>query len=369
MSDSRQIYLDANSTAALRPATRGVLRDFADGVGDFKNPSSVHTQGQKARALLRTARTNILNFLSRGHLLDAELFFTSGATEGCNALVSGFTSPSVAPRHILTTAIEHPAMIESVKLCESRGISVTWVRPESNGIVDVEKFVSAIRPETDLVSIMTANNESGAIQPVAEIAFRLRAAKYFAPIVSDFTQAFGKTKILLPDLFQSGVNAIAFSGHKIGALTGIGCVVLNTRSDSACFTFTPSVLGGSQENRRRAGTENLIGAATLGEVARVLDSELDLELSRIEKLRDLLWTLLGSSLPGIERLTPRAPKSLPNTLLVRIPELRGDDLVVALDLLGVCCSTGSACASGKQGVSHVVEAQGFEKKRREKLFD
>ena len=249
---------------------------------------------------------------------------------------------------------------------------MTQVAPESDGIISADNFLSALTPETELVSLMLANNETGALQPAAEIAKALRARGYSGPIISDITQAPLKTVFSLQGLFDAGVDAVALSGHKMGAPAGIGAIILagsHHKPAPRCFQFHSLINGGPQEGRLRAGTENLLGAVAWGAVCRALRPRLDSELARIENLRDKLVLEIGIKVPGTRCLTPLsqtkpsttaiAKTALVNTALIQFTGCRGDDLVVALDLLGICVSTGSACASGKQEVSHVLCSMGL----------
>lgn len=368
MSD-RIIYLDANATSRLRPCVSGVLEEFAGDAG-LRNPSSVHSLGRKARARLQQARRSILQLANHGEARkDQRLFFTSGGTEACNAIVFGLLGPQWAlgrhPAHVVTSAIEHPAILEAVSALEHGGWSVTRVLPEPDGRVNPADVAAAITPRTALVSIMTANNETGAIQPVAQCAQLLRARGFAGPITSDFTQAIGKTSVRAADLFAAGVNALAVSGHKLGAPAGVGAVLLATGESSSCFSFSPTLAGGPQENYDRPGTENLFGALAFGAVSREVLATLQHDLAARRLLREQLWSLLQAT-ECVTRLTPmdaaengNMELSVANTLLLMCEGCRGDDLVVALDLAGVAVSTGSACSSGKQGVSHVVTAMGY----------
>ncbi len=384
------IYLDANATSRLRPEARAVFGAFASGGFELGNPSSIHALGRRARAVLTEARDQMLEFLGcAGAERDcASLFFTSGGTEACSAMIYGLLGdlPRLAapPGRIVTTAIEHAAVEEPIRLLEQAGWQVLRVRPENDGIVSVEKFLDEAavesNPQTALVCLMGANNETGAIQPVEKIAAALRAGKrssagaegrvYSGPIVCDMTQALGKALLDLPALFRSGISAVALSGHKVGAPGGVGAVAIAKAGHAVCYPFHPLLRGGPQEERLRAGTENLPAIMAFGAVAEALTKNGDEEIFRISALRDQLWRELSANIPGIQRLTPPTAdyesvdsfsyqRSLSNTLSVRIPGCRGDDLVVGLDMAGLAASTGSACASGKQSVSPVLLASGL----------
>jgi cysteine desulfurase len=345
------IHFDANATATLRPAVADAIQAALS--SELGNPSSIYQAGRAARTALTNARQEILRKLLGDECArKGRLFFTSGGTEACNSAIRGFLNPAF-PGRIVTSSIEHAAVLG--ELNSLTGWEVFKIDPESDGIVDPHRFVSAIDGRTALVILMAANNESGAIQPVAEIARELRVRGYSGPIFSDFTQAVGKSGLELAELFQAGVSAVAISGHKVGALSGIGAVILST--EGSCFQFSPLLHGGEQEEGFRSGTENLIGALSL----RAAMGELtEAEQNRLRSLRDKLWDRLQRSVAPVKKLTPE--DSLCNTLLLQIEGCRGDDLVVALDLMGVNISQGSACSSGKQRVSHVVTAMGLSEK-------
>jgi len=357
------IYLDANATSRLRPEAGAVLAEF---LGDDapRNASSVHAFGRTARSRLQSARRSIVRLLNLGtEDRTQRLVFTSGATEACNQMMLGFLGPLDRvvqnPATLVLSAIEHPAVLEPATLLERCGWKLKKIRPNQSGVIDLETFTAAVDETTALVSLMAANNETGIIQPVAETARALRSRGFGGPIVCDFTQAFGKSLISASSLFEAGVTALAISGHKLGAPTGIGALVFSEAPSAACFVLEPMLRGGAQEQGLRGGTENTIGAIAFGEVCRLRCEQLPQQIEQTRKKRELLWTLLEEALPDIERLND-ANNSLCNTLAVRFRGCRGDDLVVACDLAGVAFSTGSACASGKQSVSHVVTAMGFE---------
>jgi len=354
------IYLDANASSKLRPVVASALKEHLGQEELYANPSSISAPGRRSKSLIVAAKKSILDFLFHGEKTDAQLFFTSGGTESCNAIVSGFIDNAYFG-HILSTSIEHPAISEALKSLAASGFEVELVSPNLEGFIDVEQFVAKSKTATALVSIMLANNETGALQPVAEIARALRAKNYSGPIVSDITQAVGKTAINLQRLFEAGVTAVSISGHKIGALTGVGMVVLAGASSGNCFQFAPSILGGGQQNGFRSGTENLLGIISLREAALELKLKGESERRSVLALREYLSQTLQSEVALIRRLTPMT-NALGNTLLLQIPGCRSDDLVVSLDLLGVAASRGSACNSGKQNASYIPVSMGLSQK-------
>ncbi len=285
------IYLDANATARMRPEARRILEELLDHDGP-RNPSSVHRSGRVARSKLQAARKAVLELCD----LDADargqrLVFTSGGTESCNQMVLGFLGMlpclSQGSGTIITSAIEHAAVLEPIALLESCGWTVKRIAPGPDGLVRVSDFLAAVDKTTALVTLMAANNETGIIQPIADLASSLRAIGYRGPIVSDFTQAFGKTSISVREMFDSGVNAVSVSGHKLGAPSGCGALVINEGKSDVCLTFNPLIRGGAQETGYRGGTENLLGALAFGEVCKSHLERRASEIARKEELREI----------------------------------------------------------------------------------
>ena len=357
------IYFDANATSRIRPAASRAVKDLVEEGSRARNPSSVHALGRIARSRLAEARRQVTELLLLGEHIKLRTVFTSGATEACNQMLLGFLGPlgelSRHPGRIVSSAIEHPAVDEPLRGLEAYGWEVLRVAPERDGIVDVDRFVGEVTPATVLVTLMAANNETGALQPLRAIASRLRESGYHGLIVSDYTQAFGKLAGSAKELFDAGVDALAVSGHKLGAPAGVGALFIAEGGETVCRTYHPLIVGGAQELRFRGGSENLLGAVAFGAVAAELRSNIEFEERERRRLREWLWERLEKTISGIERLTPAGTRSIPNTLLLRIDGCRGDDVVVALDLEGVAASVGSACASGKQGSSEVVKAMGL----------
>ncbi|MDD2943967.1 MAG: aminotransferase class V-fold PLP-dependent enzyme [bacterium] len=374
-----RVYFDANAGSRLRKAARHEVQSWLEGqsrltVATPANPSSIHAGGREARRLVAEADLRIRNFLSASPK-SLRLIYTSGGTEGCNSLVHGFYSG--ARGHIVTSSFEHPAMKEALTRAVQDGGEITQVAPDSDGTVRVDDVVAAIRTETLLVSVMLANNESGAVNPLLEIARELRKGGYSGAIVSDITQGVGKLEFDLADLFAAGVDAVAFSGHKLGALPGIGVVAFpsgetdNTAEaeySARCNIFSPYLVGGPQQGRLRAGTENIPGIISLAGAVDEIGGSMGIESLeerrreslRISGLRENLWRMLQAS-ATCRRLTPSEEKAVPNTLLFQVPGIRADDLVVGFDLLGFSVSTGSACGSGKQELPQTALVYGLDR--------
>ena len=357
------IYLDANATARVRPEVGAAFEQLFCQAAPSGNPSSVHAAGRSARAVLRKSRHAILKLIGVEDPAKATLVFTSGGTEACNLMLQSLlgTEQDVIryPQHIVSSSIEHPAVLETLKQLEKFGWQISWVDPAADGRVSVQSICDAVLPNTSLVTLMLANNETGIVQPVEATARALRANGYNGSIVSDCIQALGKMHFDAPSLFASGVDAIALSGHKIGAPAGIGAVVFAVADSSRCAELHARIFGGPQEGGVRGGTENVFGACAFGAAADALRVELDELLLQRSRLRYSLWEMLDNYADPAVNISGNGSDVLSNTLCVRFPGCRGDDLVVALDLLGVCASTGSACASGKQGTSHVARAMGL----------
>ncbi len=357
------IYLDANAASQTRRCVTDGAVALLVGGKLRGNASSIHAAGRELRTYLEQARIKVAQFVSGNVGTPLEIIFTSGGTEACNTIVSGFLPRNGG--HIVCSAIEHLAVGEACESERSRGRELSLVFPEKSGVVSVEAMVREVRADTVLVTLMVANNETGALQPVRELATRLRRDGYSGAIVSDATQAFGKTEFSADDLFHAGVDALALSGHKLGAFAGVGAILLSScnKERQSCRTFSPLLRGGPQESGRRGGSENVLACWSLGAVCAELQGNLGHECKRIRQLREMLWETLSENISGIFRLTPfdcdDEVRALSNTLLLRFTGCRADDLVIGFDLAGLCASTGSACSSGKQGVSHVYRALGL----------
>lgn len=369
----RVIYFDANSTSRLRPYLSEPINSlFFSSESKLGNPSSIHTKGRVARAILRDSRASIKSFFF-GDKDNSKIIFTSGGTEACNLLIDIFLGNNLdcSNTQVISSSIEHPAILEKIISKERQGLKVSWIKPRNGVYLSPEDFLKELQSKTSLVVLMLANNETGAIFDVAQTAKILRAENYFGPIVCDATQAVCKAKIDFNYLFESGINAFSFSGHKFGALTGCGAVVINTKYENACFSLTPSIVGGPQEEKLRAGTENLISIFSVAEVLKNEKDRIEEEIDKVSKCRELLWERLSDSAIGekFQRITPSNEENiLSNTLLLRVKGIRADDLVVALDLAGICVSIGSACSSGRQEVSHVLSEIGLNSKESKEVF-
>jgi cysteine desulfurase len=338
------VYLDYNATTPLAPealtAMMPFLREFCG------NASSIHAAGRRARAAVDDSRERLAALLgAKAH----EIIFTGGGTEACNLAVLGLArAHSPRGRHIVTSAVEHHAVLHA---CESlkhhEGFDLTVLPVDTFGRVDPEELESALRPETVLVSIMHANNETGTIQPIEELATICRERRVC--FHTDAIQSLGKLPVRPNDL---GVSALSLAAHKFYGPPGAGALFL--RGGTAISRI---VHGGSHENTRRPGTENVAAIAGMAAAAEIAESKRCEDEPRLRALRDHLWAGITARFPSAER-NGHLEQSLGNTLNVSFPGLDGEALLIGLDLEGVCASSGSACMVGSVQPSHVLVAMG-----------
>lgn len=328
-------YLDYNATAPLRPEAREALLAALE----IGNPSSVHEEGRKARALVEAARADVAALVSA----PAEtVIFTSGGTEACNLALGLRQAPAGEIKRLLLSAIEHSAILAAA---EESVLPVELLPVTADGVVDMAALDVALQDETPaLVCVMLANNETGTIQPIAEIAAKTRA--HGSLLFCDAVQAAGKMPI---DIFALGVDVLSLSGHKLGAPMGIGALV--TRP---AVVVPPQLLGGGQELGRRAGSENISGIAAFAAAAKAAMRDIN-DFANLADLRDDMEAALLAVQPQTEIFGKHADR-LANTSCFALGGLNSETLVMALDLAGVSVSAGSACSSGKVSRSHVLAA-------------
>ncbi|MFM8411547.1 MAG: cysteine desulfurase family protein [Alphaproteobacteria bacterium] len=336
--------LDQHAGGRVRPeVAEEIARLLRDGAGSIGNPSSAHAAGRRARAIVEAAREEVASLVGARA---AEVVFTSGATESNAAVVA---QASREGAHLVSTSIEHASVLRALDVARERGASVTLVSPDGEGRVAQERFAGAVRSDTALASIAWANGEIGTVQAVGEVAARVRAVAPGALLHSDAVQAVATQEI---DFAASGLDALSFAGHKLGALPGVGALVLRSG-----LPLRPLLPGGAQERGRRAGTENVFGIASFGVAARLAKQErLDFR-RRATGLVERLWQGVFGACAPVARLGAR--DGIPTVLALALPGLRGDALVAALDLSGIEASTGSACAAGGSEPSHVPLAIGL----------
>ncbi len=338
-----RIYLDHNATTPVRDeVAEAMLRVLRDVSG---NPSSAHAEGALARAEVERARERVAALVAAR---PSEVVFTGGATESNNLALFGIARAADAKgRHLVTSAAEHPSVEEPLAALEAEGFRVTRVPVDADGLVDPDAVAAALTPETALVSILWANNETGVVQPVARIAEVVRARG--VPLHVDATQAIGKIAVRLDDV---PADLLSASAHKFNGPKGSGFLVV--RGERA---LTPWLRGGSQERGRRGGTHNVPGIAGLGVAAALAQRELGDRAERCASLRDQLWAGIEAKVPRVRRNGATA-QMLPNTLCVEFRDSAGDVLLEALDGEGIAVSAGAACASGSVHPSRTLIAMG-----------
>src|SRR6266550_2231823 len=337
------IYLDYNATTPLCDTAREAMLPYL--ARHFGNPSSVHAAGREARAAIDNARDNLAALLrAKPH----ELIFTSGGTESCNLAVLGLAQcQSSRGGHIVSNKAEHHAVLNALEHLEKHlDFEVTWLNIAENGMIDLDQLADSIRSETRLVSIMTANNETGVIQPMREISQICRECGVL--LHSDMVQAFGKI-----DTDLSLLDAASFAAHKFYGPKGAGFLFLRSG-----LSIQPIMFGGAHENERRPGTENVAAIAGMAAAAEWTLRDRASEQEREARLRDELWTRISENVPDAKQNCANAPR-LANTLNVSLLGLDSEMLLIALDLEGVCASSGSACMVGSVVASHVLLATGL----------
>jgi cysteine desulfurase len=338
-------YFDHNATTPpageVIDAVVGALRD------DFGNPSSVHHFGQRAKALLDEARSSVATLIGAE---PAEVVFTSGGTEADNLALRGAVEAVEASgrRHIITSSIEHEAVLNTVKALVKRGWTSSILPVDASGIVSTAALASAITAQTAIVSVMHANNEIGTIQPIADLA--AIAHEHGALVHTDAVQSAGKIPL---DVKALGVDLLSISGHKFNGPKGAGALWIR-RGTRLVATMT----GGKHERSRRGGTENVPGLAGLGVAARLARGKLSAEAARVSTLRDRLERGVLDRVPGTIVNGAPSPR-VPNTTNISFDGVEAESLLIALDLEGFAVSTGSACSSGTLEPSHVLRAMGF----------
>jgi cysteine desulfurase len=343
-----RVYLDYNATTPVAPAVLDAMLPFL--AENFGNAGSVHSAGQRARAAVDSARESVAALIGAK---PGEIVFTSGGTEADNLALFGTVAASRKSRkHMITTAIEHHAILHSCEELARQGIDVTVVpvstARDSQGIVDPEEIRRALRPETILVSVMHANNELGTVQPIEEIG-RI-AAEAGVCFHCDAVQSAGKIPL---DVNALGVDLLSISAHKICGPKGSGALYVRTGTKIA-----PRFYGGHAERDLRPGTENVPGIVGLGKAAELARKLLTEDSARISSLRDRLEAALIERIPAVRRNGDSA-RRVPNTSNLEFPGAGGEALLIGLDLLGIECSTGAACSSGSTEPSHVLLASGL----------
>lgn len=334
-----EFYFDNNATTRLSAEALEAMQPFL--TEHYGNPSSIHSFGSQVGRKIQQAREQVAALLGASDPI--EIVFTSCGTEGDNAAIRGLLESRPGKNHIVTTQVEHPAILGLCQHLEKKGYRVTWLSVNSDGMLDLGELRDSLSDDTALVSIMTANNETGVIFPVDEVGEMVRAKGI--PFHVDAVQAAGKIPL---NLKKSPIDLLTISGHKFHGPKGIGALYVRRG-----ITFRPFIIGGHQERNRRSGTENVTGIVGMGKAAELALRDLGKEQERIRCLRDRLEkSLLAAGC----RVNGHREKRLPNTLNVSFEFLEGEAILVLLDEYGICASTGSACTAGSVEPSHVLRA-------------
>ncbi len=338
---NRQVYLDHNASTPVHPeVVEAMLPYFSE---RFGNPSSVHGFGREAREGLETAREQVAHFLRVGK---EEIVFTSGGTESDNMAVKG-VAMARGRGHIITSRIEHHAVLRAVETLETQGFAATYLDVDGYGMVDPDALRRAIRPDTILISLMHANSEIGTIQPARQLGAVARERGI--PFHMDAVQTFGKVPI---DLDAFNIDMLSFSGHKIYGPKGVAGLYIRKGTKMVSLQH-----GGEHERRRRAGTENVAGIVGFGKAVEIRGRDMVEEGQRLTGLRDRLWEGLKARVPEV-RLNGHPTERVPGTCNVCFRHVESESIVLGLDLKGIGVSAGSACTSGNVEPSYVLVAMG-----------
>jgi cysteine desulfurase len=336
------IYLDNNATTCVDPQVLEVMLPYLTEY--YGNPSSMHTFGGQVGKATKLAREQVASLLGAE---PTEIVFTSCGTEGNNAAIRAALNAQPERRHIITTAVEHPAVLNVCKQLEKQGYTVTYLSVDRHGQIELLELEAALTGNTALVTTMYANNETGVVFPINDIG--ALAKEYGAAFHVDAVQVPGKLPL---NMQNSQIDVLTISGHKLHAPKGIGAMYVRRG-----FRFRPYLIGGHQERGRRAGTENVPGLIGLGKAAELAQASLA-DIKHEQKLRDRLEKTLLKSIPDCE-VNGHPTKRLPNTTNIGFKYIEGEAILLSLDQHGICASSGSACTSGSLEPSHVLRSMGL----------
>ncbi len=337
-------YFDNAATTKVKKEVLDKM--FPYFIEQYGNPSSLYKLGRTARIGVEEARRNVANLI---HCDRNEIFFTSGGTESDNTALKGIMElENNKGKHMITTKIEHPAILHTCKRLEDEGYQVTYLNVNKEGMIELEELNNAIREDTVLCSIMFANNEIGTIQPIEEIG---KIAKKRGIIFhTDAVQACGNVEI---DVKKMQIDMLSLSGHKIGASKGIGALYVNKS-----IQFKKLIEGGHQERDKRAGTENVPGMVGLGEACKIAKENMKEHIEKLSELRDMYISEIKNRIQDIQ-INGTMEKRLPGNSNISFKGVNGNELLMKLDERGICASAGSACSSGSSSPSHVLTAIGL----------
>jgi cysteine desulfurase len=344
-------YLDHAATTALRPEAAAAMASVHE--RQLGNPTGSHPPSQRARALLEDARDEVAAFLGRD---PAEIVFTSGGTEAANLAVLGPAEAAFRDRGeaiVLTSAVEHPAVLESAKAAGQMGVDVREIPVDGGGVIDRDALDRTLSSRCTVVAVMTANNETGVVQPLADVVETVRRC---APAAYVFTDAVQAAPYLDLAEVAAGVDMVGLSAHKFGGPVGTGALAVSSR-----VTLSPRLYGGGQERERRSGTPDVAGAIGMATALQLVTKERAAAGIRVSALRDRLAEGLLAAVPWAHRTVPAGIRVLPGHLHLCLPGVEREELLVALGGEGICVSGGSSCASGALEPSHVLAAMGVDR--------
>ncbi|MDD4954456.1 MAG: cysteine desulfurase NifS [Candidatus Omnitrophica bacterium] len=340
----RVVYLDNNATSAVAPEVFEAMKPYL--TEEYGNPSSMHTFGGKIRKNIDSARASVASLLGANDI--NEIIFTSCGTESDNTAIIGTLRSYPDKKHVITTKVEHPAVLSLCKYLETQGYRITYLDVNSDGLLDLNELKSAIDYDTALISIMHANNETGVLFPIEEIAeiARLRGVVYH----TDAVQSVGKINL---DMKKIPVDLLSLSGHKLHAPKGVAALYVRKGT-----RFSPFLIGGHQEQGRRGGTENVASIVGLGTACELARKNIIEENARVKNLRDKLENGILEKISNV-RVNGDKEKRLPNTTNIGFEFIEGESILLKLDEKGIAASSGSACTSGSLMPSHVLRAMGI----------
>ncbi len=345
MTNSNLIYLDNNATTKVDEQVLEVMLPYFSKY--YGNPSSIYEFGGFNSKVIKEARESIKDFF--GAKSSKEIFFTASGSESANMAIRGVLEADKSKNHIITTKVEHPCVLNLYKQLEKEGYSVTYIGVNSDGEINIDEIYDAVNEKTALVSCMYANNETGIIFPVKEIAQKVKSKNKNTKVYVDAVQAAGKIKI---DVSNSEIDMMGISGHKFHAPKGIGALYVKSS-----ILLSPLIIGGHQENGKRAGTENVPSIVGIAKAANLAQEALEYENTKVKALRDKLENGILSKIYNA-RLNSSPYNRVPNTTNIGFEYIEGELILLNLNDLGICASSGSACTSGSLDPSHVLKAMG-----------
>ncbi len=337
------VYLDNNATTKVDERVLDAMMPYFK--EEYANPSSMYNFSKKSSDAIKEARVQIRDFVNAKD--EKEIIFTSCGSESANTAIRGVLNYNKNKKHIITTKVEHPAVLNTYKAMEKQGYRVDYIGVNSNGELNLEELEAAIDEDTALVSVMWANNETGVIYPIKQISEMIKSKNKDTKLFVDAVQVAGKIPI---DVQECGVDLLGISGHKFHAPKGIGALYVNSKT-----MITPLIIGGHQERGKRAGTENTPYIVGLGKAAQLAQDGLKYELTEVKRLRDKLESNIVNKIYNA-RLNTGAAERVPNTTNIGFEYIEGELILLHLSDLGICASSGSACTSGSLEPSHVLRA-------------